>query len=61
MKVVVADGGHEAAGPGAITQQAGGVGAVRHHVVVEVEHLDEAKAEEAVVAAQHHVGQGAHH
>ena len=61
MQVVVANGGHEAAGPGAVAQQAGGVGAVWHHVVVEVEHLDEAQAEEAVVAAQHHVGQGPHH
>ena len=61
MKVVVADGGHEAAGPGPIAQQGGRVGAVRHHMVHEGEDLDEAQAEEAVVAAGHHVCQGPHH
>lgn len=61
MEVVVADGGYEAAGPGSIAQQGGGVGAVGHHVVVEGEDLDEAQAEEAVVAAHDHVHQGAHH
>ena len=61
MEVVVADGGYEAAGPGPIAQQGGGVGAVGDHMVLEGEHLDEAQAEEAVVAAGDHVHEGAHH
>ena len=61
MEIVVADGRNEAAGPGSIAQQGGGVGAVGHHVVVKGEHLDEAQAEEAVVAAHDHVDQGTHH
>lgn len=61
MEVVVADGGDEAAGPGPIAQQGGGVGAVGDHVVMKGENLDEAQAEEAVVAAGDHVHKGAHH
>ena len=61
MEVVVADGGYEAAGPGSIAQQGGGVGAVGNDMVMEGENLDEAQAEEAVVAAHHHVHQWAHH
>lgn len=60
VEVVVADGRDEAAGPGSVAQQGGGVGAVGHHMVVEGEDLDEAQAEEAVVAAGDHVHEGAH-
>ena len=61
VEVVVADGRYEAAGPGPIAQQGGGVGAVGHHMMVEGEDLDEAQAEEAVVAAHDHVHERGHH
>lgn len=61
MEVVVADGSHEAAGPGPIAQQRGGVRAVRHHMVPEGEDLDETQAQQAVLAAHDHVHQGSHH
>ncbi len=61
MEVVVADGGHEAAGPGPIAQQGGGVRAVRHHMVPEGEDLDKAQAQQAELAAHDHVHQGPHH
>lgn len=61
VEVVVADGGREAAGPGAIAQQGGGVRAVRHHMVPEGEDVDEAQAQQAVLAAHDHVHQGSQH
>lgn len=61
VQVVIANGRYEAASPGSIAQQGGGVGAVRDHMVVESEDLDEAQAEEAVVAAHDHVHERGHH
>lgn len=61
MEEVVADGGGEAACPGPIAQQRGGVRAVWHHVMPEGEHLDEAQAQEAELTAPDHVHQRPHH
>ena len=61
VEVVVADGGHEAAGPGSVAQQRGGVRAVRNHMMPEGEDLDEAQTQQAVLAAHDHVHQGPHH
>lgn len=61
VEEVVADGGGEAARPGPIAQQRGGVRAVWHHVMPKCEHLHEAQAQEAELAAPHHVHQRPHH
>lgn len=55
VQVVVADGCHEAAGPGAIAQQGGGVCAVGDHMVAEGEDTDEAQTQQAELAAHDHV------